>query len=96
MNHSLRLTVITLLLAVSNLSAATRYVGRAVPARRPPTPPGPAPPTSSRTPWTPPRQGDSVLVAGGCTPRADARLWQHDNRVAVDRAITVESLMGRR
>jgi hypothetical protein len=95
MKTALRLAVIILLLAFSNLSAATRYVWQDSPSPGPPY-----------TNWTTAahviqdavdaaQTGDTVLVAGGIYATGGRAVdGTTTNRVAVDRAIVVESLMG--
>jgi len=86
----------TLLLSLATASAATRYVWQDSPSPGPP-----------HTNWTSAahviqdavdtaRPGDAVLVAGGVYTTGGRAVGtsQLVNRVAVDRVITVESLMG--
>ena len=95
MNHSLRLTLITLLLAVSNLSAATRYVWQSSP--------GPAPPyTNWLTAATNIQQavdaavaGDEIVVTNGIYATGGKAVFSTmTNRVAVDKPVTVRSVNG--
>ncbi len=89
------LSVFCFLLLLGNASAATRYVWQGSPS--------PAPPYTS---WASAahviqeavdtaQTGDSVLVAGGVYATGGRAVYgSMTNQVAIDRAITVESLMG--
>ena len=94
MNNSLRLTVITLLLAVSSLSAATLYVS-----------PGSTNTTLPFTNWAtaaPDIQaavyaaeaGDTVLVTNGVYNQRQCSVGNEQCRVAITKAITLLSVNG--
>jgi hypothetical protein len=89
------LSVFCFLLSLASASAATRYVWQDSPSPGPP-----------HTNWTTAahviqhavdaaQTGDTVLVAGGVYATGGRAVYgSMTNRVAIDRAITVESLMG--
>ena len=95
MNNSLRLTVITLLLAASGLSAVTRYVWQDSPSPGPPYDTWANAAHDMQSAVDMAQTGDTVLVAGGVYATGGRAVsGSLTNRVAIDRAITVESLMG--